>query len=143
MKCDELVAAEFLIVGFYKVWTFKQYELEVHARVGKWPREFSFMPHGENARLWGGKCQIRSYVAQNWPKLFAWLNARDTVAGLKAAEQILKLKWNGNQPSGSMNAKEYKEVYKDRKQQHAALESYKLSRDSFKTHGRSAWNVVK
>lgn len=87
--------------------------------------------------------QVREYVGGAYPKLSAWLWSRESdVARLKCAEQIQKLRPPARMV-GYVSAEDRDAMKRASKEERANTASWRLSRDSFKTHQRSAWNVCK
>ena len=139
-KSVELIAAETLVLGFVKSWSFVMLEIAIFDRTGMWLKEFQFLP---DSKYWRGKAPVRGYVAQNFPKLNEFLCTATPEKQLKAAQQIVKLKWNGERPSGSMKKEEYSEIAKTRKELRQATTSYNESRKNFKAHSLHNWNTCK
>lgn len=146
---DQKRAAEFLVVAWCKEWTLGEYldaiseESVQHAlsggRLDGLREHFPWLTVNFHAYSRG----TREYVAAAFPKLSEWLwRQKDDVSRLKAAPQIERLK-SPKVLRGYVNAEDRKEL----KDSYAALRqsssSYRMSRDSFKTHQRSAWNVCK
>lgn len=144
---DAHKAAEFFVVGWCKEWTLGQYLRYVGALgdgdnfddvVDKVTACYPWMPR--LGRQY--KNTIRSYVGSAYPKLSGWLFSRNTdIDRLKCAAQIEKLRPAGRLPMvRDSDRAEMKEAGRDEKQ---ASMSYRLSREAFKSHQRSAWNVCK
>lgn len=137
-KSNELKAAEWLVVGFVKNWDWWVFDKMIFDATGKHVRDFTFLP---DSYCWSGKAQVRAYIAQNWPKLFAFLNAASAEKQIKAAEQIVKLKWNGNRPLGCLSGTERDEMVATKRQLRIATTSQMHSRSTFKKHSAAQWNV--
>lgn len=140
-KSKEIKAAEWLVAAYLKSWTWKMFATTIHESIGMWPSEFSFLP---DSRYWSGNAPVRSYVAQNWPRLNAVLDGDSSVERkLGLSEQIVKLKWNGNRPLGSLSTKERNEIAYTKKLLRQATTSYRESRKEFQAHSKTQWNVCK
>lgn len=70
-KSPELKAAEWLVVGYVKNWSWTMFAITLHDATGMHCREFSFLP---DSKYWAGAVSVRAYVAQNWPKLNNYLD---------------------------------------------------------------------
>jgi hypothetical protein len=139
-KSNELIAAEWLVVGHIKCWSMQMLDITIHSATGKYMREFQFLP---DSKFWSGKAQVRSYIAQTYPKLNAYLVEATAEKAIKTAEQITKLKWKGERPTGAINVKERKEIDKDKQDLRRHTTSEMLSRKIFKDHGKTNWNQCK
>lgn len=139
-KSKELQAAEYLVLGFVKCWSMVMLEICIFDKTGMWPKEFQFLP---NSRHWKGKAQVRAFVAQNYPKLNLFLTTATPQQQVAAAKQIVKLKWSGERPLGSLTTKERSELEKTRKELRGATTAYRESRKNFKNHSLHNWNVCK
>lgn len=142
---DQRRAAEWLVVAWCKHWTLAQYvraimespegDLPVHEAVEAFPwltKYYSAYPRS-----------VREFIGGAYPKLSAWLFARPTDADrLRCAEQIQRLRCP-DRLKGYVKAEDRREMKASSKDAGAAALSYQLSRESFKTHQRSAWNVCK
>lgn len=140
-KSNELKAAEWLIVGFLKSWTIQMLRINADAAIGVPCSDFKFYPSDES--YWRGRAPVRAYVAQNWPKLADYLDKASPEKRAKAAEQILRLKWNGERPVGSLSRNERDDIAKTKKDLRGQTTSYNQSRTIFKAHALSNWNVCK
>ena len=137
-KSNELKAAEFMVYGFARAWTMQMLQITIHSATGQDSVEFPFMPH---SLAWRGNAPVRGYFSQNWPALTAYLLIATPSQQVRAAQQILKLRWNGNRPTGSMTKKEYSEAMRGGRKDRSVSTSYRLSRAAFKS--RNDWNTVK
>lgn len=154
---DTQRAAEYFVVGWCKDWSMLDYlftifEAPIHKddktqRIGemlsKAKENFPWLP--ANLALYVSGTRMRTFVGGSYPKLSGWLFQQESdVARLRCAAQIQRLK-----PPALKHALR-KVADADRKEMRAsssamrqAQSSYRLSRDAFKTHQRSAWNVCK
>lgn len=85
---------------------------------------------------------VREFVGRMYPKLSAWLIAKDCdAARLRCADQLPKLKAKAK--ADKVSAEDRKEMRAAGSDYRTAMSSYGISRDAFKTNQRSAWNVCK
>jgi len=133
----DVQAAEWLIVGFNKSWSMDMLSIRLFELGGT---HFDFMP---TSKFWYGKCPVRGFVAQNYPKLNAFLNDAPIEKQLKAASEIIKLRPSVERPDGALNSKERNDIAKTRKELRASTTSYRESRKNFKAHSMHNWNVCK
>lgn len=138
---QNLEAAQWLVVAYVRHWTMQTLEMRLWERMQKKPGDFQFLPRKEGVCRWVGNSMARAYVAQNFPKLAAYLDRATPEQQVKVAHQIVRLKWNGKAPQGALTASERRELARDRKEARAAGGSYRLSRDVFKSHSPHQWNV--
>lgn len=134
MSSDDkaLEAAKWLIVAFAKCWTWGMFQKALYDATGKQTYAFQFLPvDSADGKCWAGKVLVRSYVAQNWPNLFNFLDGHGPEKQLACAGEIVKLRWNGGRPLGSINSIERLEILKTRKDLRVATTSYRQSRKEF------------
>lgn len=145
---DTHKAAEFFVVGWCKDWTLGQYLRFIEAINGDEVDWDTLVPQITAQYPWLptlGKQyanSVRSFVGSAYPKLSSWMLSRiSDVERLKCAAQVERLRPPCRLSKVSDSDRvEMKSACRDERQ---ASASYKLSRDSFKTHQRSAWNVCK
>ena len=145
---DAHKAAEFFVVGWCKDWTLGQYLRYVEAIEGNDVDWDELVPKVIGCYSWMPtlgkqyKSTVRSFIGSAYPKLSAWMFSRKTdIERLKCAAQIEKLRPPLRLAMVSdADRIEMKSATRDEKQ---ASASYRLSRASFKTHQRSAWNTCK
>lgn len=148
---DTKNAAEYFVVAWCKDWSIGQYLRvvgvladgvdgaddwrKIEAQVTEL---YPWMP--SMARQYANS--VRTFVGAAYPKLSAWLFSRASdIDRLKCAPQIERLKPPSKLAKVSDKDRvEMKAATKDARQ---ATDSYRLSRASFQTHQRSAWNVCK
>jgi len=140
VKTNEQIAAEWLVIGYLRSWTMQMLGITVLQATGQAVNSFSFLP---DSRYWTGKAQVRAFLQQNYPKLSAFLDKTTPEKAIKAAEQIVKLKWNGNRPLGSLTKQERNELSASKKDLRVSTTSYNESRKEFKAHSLHNWNVCK
>ena len=128
-KTKELQAAEWLVVGYAKCWTWRMFAITLQDATGGQCKDFDFLP---DSLFWRGNVLVRAYVAQNWPKLNAYLDTATPEKAIKAAKEITKLKWNGCNPTGSLTRKERSEVDKARIELGRATTAYNYSQKMFR-----------
>lgn len=107
---------------------------------------FAFMPSHTHWYLQnrGRGASARKFVADAFPRLNEALwSAKDNAKRLTLAKQIERLSAGGVKASSRLSASEISEASIDRKRAAAENAAYRLHRESFKTHQRSAWNVCK
>ena len=136
-----LEAARWLVVAFVRNWKFQMLEARLWELFQRKPADFQFLPAKTGFVPWSNGSPVRAYVAQNFPKLAAFLDRATPEQQLNVASQIVRLKWNGKGPEGSLTRTERRELNKDRKEFNAAVKSYRLSRAAFKAHKSNQWNV--
>lgn len=92
----------------------------------------------------GSGVTTRHFVADAFPKLsdFLW-SAKDNEARLKTATQIAKLRAGTIKTTSRFSNAERNERKAIEWESRQASESYRMSREAFKTHQRGAWNVCK
>ena len=137
-KTPEIQAAEWLIVGFVKHW----YMPMLHAQLGTCGlgHHYEFLPRVPHA--WK-HAAVRGFVAQEYPKLNAFLLRATPEKQIAAAAQIVKLKCLNDWSDGALTKSERREVMQTRKNYRGAVTSYQESRATAQTHRRSAWKVCK
>jgi hypothetical protein len=149
MTDDELrqKTAEWMIVGFVKakdmIWVAAAVGLNGNREeeIRKWHEVCPFAPG------WGkmqNRSPVRAYFASEFPKLSEWLIAheKDAAKLMSVAPQLMRLTSKGAK-GRSISAEDGREVRKARKEMRHTTTVYRASRDAFKTHQRSAWNVCK
>ncbi len=84
-------------------------------------------------------------MAQNFPRLNGYLfdHIGEPDKLIKLSEQIVKLKWNGDRPLGSLTTAERRELTKSRNELRGATTAYGHSRSTFKAHSLTNWNTCK
>lgn len=141
-------AAEMLIVGFAKALMVRNvaamagYDPDDPDSVQKMSEECPFLA----VNKYEIHRPIRAFVVSNWPKLADFLTKHegDSAKLLSVVDQVVRLKRKPGEKSARLLRKEdYAEAMATRRQLAAASFSYGASRDAFKTHQRSAWNVCK
>ena len=146
---DAKKAAEFFVVAWCKDWPLGTYLRAIgvgdrgERDWGEWIAEINGLYPWMPVVGWHYRHGARAFVGAAYPKLSAWLLSRKTnIDRLKCAPQIEKLKPPAHKLAMVQDSDraEMKSASKDERQ---ASASYKLSRASFKTHQRSAWNVCK
>lgn len=147
-------AAKYLVVAWVKDWTMRTL-LETldgakgditQSRVDAVAAALTFMPSHRHWYL-GNKgygISARHFISDSFPRLSEALwAAKDHAKRLSFAPQIMRLN-AGNATASSRFSKQ--DLAEDRKTEsllRQADTSYRASRDAFKTHKRSAWNVCK
>lgn len=139
MKTPDVLAAEWLVVGFDRDWNMAMLETQMRASLGYGFSGFAFFP--QHPSLWF-KRRTQSFVQQNWPKLNDFLHKASAEQKLRAAGQIVKLKWDGRQPVQQLSRAECAELYRDKRRVNAEFSSYMMSRAAFKTQ-KSDWGTCK
>lgn len=137
MTDDEssIKAAKCLIVAFSKYWTWAMFAKFLYDSTGKATRSFEFLPQDSaDGKCWHGSVLVRAYVAQNWPNLFHFLDKNEPAKQLSCAGEIVKLRWNGSRPLGTLTRDERYEMEKTRKSLRGATTSYRQSRKEFTEH---------
>ena len=136
----EVQGAKWLIYYFKKGWSMyglrKQLET-LDADISKFP----FMP--SDAWWYYKGSPVRGFVAQNYPKLNAFLIDATVEKQIKAAEQIVKLRPKVNRSQGSLTQKERTEIHLTRRKLWQVTASYRISRDIFKSARGHDWNTCK
>jgi len=135
-KSIEVQAAEWLIVGYVKCWTMDMLSDQLYKLGGG--VHFDFMP---TSKYWYGKCPVRGFVEQNWPKLNAFLCTATPEKQIAAAPQIVKLRPKVDRPAGALTQKERNELAKTKKELRASTTSYNESRKNFIKTKSNNWNV--
>jgi hypothetical protein len=139
-KTAELKAAEWLICGFVKNWSFQMLEITMCQSIGFRP-DVGFLP--DRFSNFVGSSPVRGYVYANWPKLGAFLETALPEKQMKAAHQVLKLKWNGNLASGALDKDERRDIAKTKRDLRQATTSYRESRKEFKNSRGTNWSQCK
>ncbi len=139
-KPIDLQAAEWLVVGYVKSWTWTMFDLTMGTATGKHCSEFQFLPHSNE---WSGNVLVRAYIAQNWPKLNEFLSTATPEKALATAKEIVKLKWNGERPLGSITRSERNELEKSKQELRRATTAYNYSRKMFTKGGAKYRGVAK
>ena len=147
-------AAKFLVVAWVKDWSMRTLLDVVDEKPGEIAPErvqaaataLPFMP--ENLHWYvanhGSGVTTRHFVADAFPKLSAFLwSAKDNEARLKVASQIAKLRAGAIKTTSRFSDAERNERRAVARESRQATESYRMSRDAFKTHQRGAWSVCK
>lgn len=149
---DRKKAAEYFVVAWVKDWPLWQYaaiisEVQDTSKLSR--EEFiKMMNEAREAYAWmpqvarQSKVGIRQLIGAGFPKLSAWLFAHsgsDKI--LLCAPQIEKLVWKHHR--GYVTDADRKEMVQTTRDEKQMTASYRISRDRFKTHQRSAWNVCK
>jgi hypothetical protein len=147
-------AAKFIVVAWVKDWGMRTL-LETldgatgdvtEGRLGEMADALPFMPthlHWYIANR-GRGVSCRQFVADCYPRLAdALWAANDNAARLKLAPQIERLKAGNVRASSRFSKSDMAEGATARREMRQAITSYRQSRDSFKTHQRSAWGVCK
>lgn len=144
---SELRCAEMLIVGFQKHWRL----LDVLWSIGESCQseedfkrihaKHPFLPDNE----WLYYRPVRAYVADEWPKLNAFLlrHAGDPEKLLSVSSQVERLKsscMRGKPIRASADTAEMRKATRDYGRQRL---THKLSMDAQRSNQRSAWNVCK
>lgn len=137
--------AKWFVVGFTRSWTLRDVANAAGLGIckeddaGSVHKAYPFWPE-----FWFASTQVRAVVATEYPSLFRYLdnNAKSPEKLAKAIPQVAKLVSKGK-TRRVVNAQEHRELLSDRKKLAASTAGYAKSRDSFKTHQRSAWNVCK
>lgn len=136
--------AKWFVVGFTRCWTLN--EVANASGLGLTKDDYSSMNkvYPFWPEFWCSKTQVRAVVATEFPALFRYLdsNAQKPEKLAKAIPQVAKLIAKGKNRR-VVDAKEHRELYADRKKSQASNFSYKKSREAYKSHQRSAWNVCK
>lgn len=136
----DVQGAKWLIFYFKKGWSMywlrKQLEI-LDADISKFP----FMP--SDAWWYYKGTPVRGFVAQNYPKLNAFLIDAPVEKQLKAAEQIVKLRPKVERSQGSLTPNERNEIHSTRRKLRQATTSYRLSRGFFKSAQGHEWNECK
>lgn len=145
---DRKRAAEYLVVAWCREWKMGVYldaiaEESVHhnleERLDGLIEQFPWLP--QRWRVYQGG--TREFVAGAYPKLSEWLWSRaDDAARLKCAPQIERLKCP-ERLAGFVSDEDRREMKKSSRDMGQSTVSYRQSREAFKTHQRSAWNVCK
>ena len=148
---DQAKAADFFVVAWCKDWTLGQYldvvtgkfdcKDELSQRVASVAHICPWLP----SQIWQLRAYgrpVRELVSMYWPKLSDWLWARNSdIDRLKCASQLHKLR--PTRSRGRVSEDERSEMKESSKLLRQATTSYRASRDAFKTHQASAWNVCK
>ena len=148
---DQAKAADFFVVAWCKNWTLGQYldvitgqfnsKDDLSLRVGAVSDAYPWLP----SQLWQLRAYgrpVRELVSMYWPNLSDWLWSRKTdIDRLKCASQVPKLRPTRSRGRVSEDARS--EMKQSSKMLRQATTSYRASRDAFKTHQGSAWNVCK
>lgn len=141
-KSVELIAAEWLIVGFIKGWSWKMLKIQIETVTKKEMDFFGFFPSGLGFSNWKGTAPVRAYVYQNWPNLADYIDSAPIEKKLQAANEVVKLKWSGKLSQGAINKIERSEIEKTKKDLDMTITMHKESRKNFKSQ-KSQWNVCK
>lgn len=140
-KPADIATAEYLVCAFLKSWTWRDFSVTAERATGVHPKEFPFI---SDSRRWNGSVLIRAYVAQNWPKLFTFLDGpADIKTKLAAATEIVKLHPTVERPQGAITTKERAELNRTKKKYRADLAANKLSVERQRAGGRHNWNQCK
>lgn len=135
----DIQAAEWLIVGFNKAWTMQMLAIRLWEVGGG--IHFDFMPA---SKRWYGKCPVRGFVAQHYPKLNDFLISAPPEKQIKAAAQIVKLRPKDLEyAQGSLTTKEQRELTASRRDLRVSTTSYRESRKNFIAHKTTNWNTCK
>lgn len=146
---DRKRAAEYLVVAWCRDWKLGDYLDCIAEEVGAKHKLDEKLPALREAfpwltDYWGAYTHsVREFVGSAYPKLSQWLWAQpDDVKRLRCAPQIERLKAPArlNRFVSDEDRKEMKDAARDLG---ASTVSYRQSREAFKTHQRSAWNVCK
>lgn len=150
---DTKRAAEYFVVAWCKQWTLTEYlkvvlERQKLCEFGKDEFQgvldeacaaYPWLPNDYRAY----PRSVRVVVGTTYPKLSAWLFARDDdVSRLKCAAQIEKLRGPVT-PTPMFREADREEFKAARREMRQATTSWRAARDAFKTNQRSAWNVCK
>ena len=134
----EVQAAEWLIFAFSKQWNMNMLAIRLWEVGGG--IHFDFMP---KQKQWYGKCPVRGFVEQNYPKLNAFLLSAPVEKQIKAASQIARLRPTKEWPQGALNNSERSDIAKTKKDLRGSTTSYRLSRKIFDSYKKTNWNVCK
>lgn len=139
--------AEWLLIGHAKSWPMYRVMEAVGAD------NFSEVDRAEAHKVcpampppeayWCYVTPVRAYVRANWPKLSDWLMANEANPQkmMGVLPQVQKLRSKGAQQRA--DSADRAEIAKDKAALKKADTAYHMSREAFKTHRRSAWNVCK
>lgn len=137
-KSPDLQMAEWMVVAYMKCWTWKMFDITAYQATGTHPSTYHFLP---DSIYWGGNVTMRSYIAQNWPRLNKVLLDATPVQAIALAKEIVRLKWNGERPAGALDVMERREITKSRKELRVATTTHNLSRKLFR-QGASKYRGV-
>jgi hypothetical protein len=100
-----------------------------------------FMP----ADLWDYRTPVRAYVAKQWPKLAAYLdaNAERPDKLISAIPQLLKLRARADSRAEPLTQAEYRDAAMTRTKVRRAATSFHAVREHRLSNQRGAWNVCK
>ena len=126
----EVQGAKWLIFYFNKGWSMHGLRKQLESLDADMVR-FQFMP--SDAWWYYKGTSVRSFVAQNYPKLNDFLIDATIEKQIKAAEQIVKLRPKANRSQGSLTQKERTEIHSTRRKLRQVTTSYRISRDIFKS----------
>lgn len=146
---DSKKAADYLVVAWCKEWPLWQYlnaimerqlgEGDLTQAVNEASAAFPWL----TTQVHAYKRNTREFVAGAYPKLNTWLWDRpDDISRLKCSSQIERLRCP-DFLRGYVSANDRSELKQSKRVLRQATTSYRASRDAFKTHQRSAWNVCK
>lgn len=137
-KPIELQMAEWMVVAYMKCWTWKMFNITAYQATGTRPSEYPFLP---DSIYWGGKVTMRSYFEQNWPRLNKVMLDATPAQAIALAKEIVRLKWNGERPTGVLTKVEQREITKSRQELRIATTAYNLSQKLFR-QGSSKYRGV-
>ena len=139
-KPIEIQGAEWLILAFKRCWNMQMLRRQLETL----DPTFSSFPFMPESLLWYYKgCQVRAFVAQNYPKLARFLTDAPGEKQLKAVGQIVKLRPTVERSQGALTQKERDEIHKIRRHLRQATASYRISREVFKSAQGHEWNTCK